>query len=408
MNVPFVIAKRYLFSKGNRNVINIISGIAATGVGIGTLAMIIILSVFNGLETLVTDLYTSVDPDIRVSPVIGKTFSLDSLDLETIRTWEDVAMVAPVLEETVFLQYEEHQSIVVMRGIPDEYLPKLGLDEHLITGELLLNYMGTDAAVLGYGVADNLGLFDGDGLQTISVYAAKRDGIKSTNPESKFISQRIYPSAIVGLNPEFDFKYFYTSDSFASGLLQYSNRASYLEIDLVEGADEQQVKEDLSLALGDKFKVKTRIELNEVMYKTYATEKWVTFFILMFIMVVATFNLIGSLAMLILEKKNDIRLLRSLGSTAVSIRKLFLYEGLLITVYGAAIGMIIGLVIVLLQQYVGFFPLEGGLVEYYPVELRWFDVLIVSVVSLGIGTISSFIPLAILKRIGVAQTAVAA
>ncbi len=189
MNVPFAIAKRYLFSKGNRNVINIISGIAATGVGIGTLAMIIILSVFNGLETLVTDLYTSVDPDIRVSPLIGKTFSLDSLDLETIRSWEDVAMVAPVLEETVFLQYEEHQSIVVMRGIPDEYLPKLGLDEHLITGELLLRYMGTDAAVLGYGVADNLGLFEGDGLQTISVYAAKRDGIKSTNPESKFISQ---------------------------------------------------------------------------------------------------------------------------------------------------------------------------------------------------------------------------
>lgn len=404
MNVPLSIARRYLFSKGNRNVINIISAIASVGVGIGSLAMIVILSAFNGLESLVADLYTTVDPDIRVTPVLGKTFATDSIGLEEIAQWEEVDMAAPILEETVFLQFRDQQNIVTMRGIPPAYLPKLKLDEYLIEGELKLEHIGLDGAIMGYGIADNLNLFIRDAVESIKVYAAKRDGVNSLNPQNKFVSERIMPMGIVALNPEFDFKYFYTTHQFAEQLLQYENRSSYLDISLTLGADEHAAKERLQAHLGNGFEVKTRLELNDVLFKTNATEKWVTFFILSFIMMVATFNLIGNLSMLIIDKRQDINLLRSIGSTRMDVRKLFLFEGLMITGLGAFSGLVIGAVVLLIQQHIGFFPLQGGLVEYYPVELQLMDVLAVAFMALTIGFVASLIPVSVLLKSSRLQT----
>ena len=396
MNVSLSIAKRYFFSKGNRSAINIISAIAASGVAIGSMAMIIVLSAFNGLETLVTSLYTSVDPDIRVSPEFGKTMAVDSLPLDEIAKWPEIKAFTPMLEETAFLQFRDQQTIVTLRGIDPKYLSNLGLDTHLIEGDMYLGDATYPGAVMGYGIADNLNLFVRDGVESIKVFAAKRDGVTSMNPQNKFVSERIMPYGIVQLNPEFDYKYFYVPFSFASKLLQYQNRVSFLDISLKPNADEQAVKEKLQSLLGDGFDVKTRMELNEVLYKTNATEKWVTFFILSFILVVATFNLIGSLTMLIIEKKKDISLLRSIGTTVADVKKVFLFEGLLITGVGAGIGLGIGLSLVLLQQYVGFFPLEGVLVEYYPMEFNFLDLLAVISVVLTIGWIASAIPVNVL------------
>ena len=346
MNVPFSIARRYLFSKGNRNVINIISGIAALGVGIGTLAMIIVLSAFNGLETLVADLYTAVDPDIRVAPIKGKVFSIDSLDVISVLDWNEIESGAPILEETAFVQFDDQQNIVTLRGIPANYIPYLKLDDFVVEGDLLLNYHGVESTIVGFGIADNLNLFIRDETERIKVFAAKRDGLKSMNPDNKFETRYIMPAGIVALNPEFDYKYLYTSFEFAEDILNYSNQASYLDLTLKDGVKDADVKARLQAHFGDGFTVKTRIELNDVIFKTNATEKWVTFFILSFIMVVATFNMVGSLTMLIIEKRKDISLLRSIGSSVSDIQRIFLFEGILITVLGAISGLAIGVTII--------------------------------------------------------------
>ncbi len=397
MNLPLSIARRYLFSRGNRNVINIISGIAATGVAIGSLAMIIVLSAFNGLESLVSDLYTTIDPDIRVSLERGKTLALDTIDFSSIAEDIDVEAAAPVLEETAFLQYGDHQTIVTLRGIPEPYLPYLHLSDFVIEGTHGLSEQGFPRAMMGYGIADNLGLFISDGYEGVKVYAAKRDApANAMLPESRFVQKRIVAKGIVALNPEFDFKYFYTPFDFAAELLQHEGRASFIDITLKPGVDAKRFKEELSEKLGDGYDVKTRIELNDVIFKTNATEKWVTFFILSFILVVATFNLIGSLTMLIIDKKKDISLLRSIGQTVKDVQRVFLFEGLLITAVGAALGVGLGIILVLVQYYIGFFPLQGGLVEYYPVELELSDVLAVLGVVFLIGLIASLIPVRVL------------
>jgi lipoprotein-releasing system permease protein len=396
VNLPLSIARRYLFSKGNRNVINIISGIAAAGVAIGSLAMVIVLSAFNGLEDLVADLYMSVDPDIRIAPHQGKTLSLDSANFDEIAQWEEVAAAAPVLEETVFLQYRDQQTVVTLRGIPEAYLPQLGLHDYVIEGELGLSEQGFPRALLGYGVADNLGLFINDGYDGVKVYAAKRGVTHAMTVESRFHQERIIPMGIVALNPDFDFTYFYTPFDFAAALLEYDSRSSFIDLTLREDADVESIQARIQAALGLAYQVKTRIQLNDVIFKTNATEKWVTFFILSFILIVATFNLIGSLTMLIIDKKRDISLLRSIGQTAVDIQRIFLYEGFLITALGAAIGMGLGTVLVLVQYYVGFFPLEGGLVEYYPVQLHLADLAAVAAVVFTIGGLASLIPVSVL------------
>jgi len=261
-----------------------------------------------------------------------------------------------------------------------------------------MEYEGVLGAILGYGVADNLNLFVRDATERIKVFAAKRDGIKSLNPESKFKTMAIPAYGIVQLNPEFDYKYFYVPFAFAEELLQYKNQASFIDITLANDKDRDQVKAKLEAALGEKFEVKTRVELNDLLFKTNATEKWVTFFILSFILIVATFNLIGSLTMLIIEKKSDISLLRSIGTTVADIRKVFLYEGMLITGVGAVAGLGIGVTLVLLQQYVGFFPLEGGLVEYYPMRFSITDLAAVIAVVFVIGLTASFIPVRVLLQ----------
>ncbi|GAB5537929.1 MAG: FtsX-like permease family protein [Salibacteraceae bacterium] len=376
--------------------INVISGIAATGVAVGCLAMIIVLSAFNGLEALVSDLYTSVDPDIRIAPLKGKVLDLETVHFDEITSMPQIAMATPVLEETVFLQFGDEQNIVTLRGIDEAYLPNLGLDSHVIEGELGLKYRGQEAAIVGYGIADNLNLFVRDGVEPISVYAAKRDGVNSLNPQKKFIKRRVLPMSIVAINPEFDYTYLYTSRAFAQDLLEYESVASYIDITLVSDEDLDEVKDQLKADIGENYSIKSRIELNDVIFKTNATEKWVTFFILCFIMIVATFNMIGSLAMLIIEKRKDISLLRSLGSTIGDVQRLFLFEGFLITALGAAIGLGVGAVIILLQQYIGFFPLQGGIVEFYPVELEILDVLAVLGVSFSIGLGASFIPVSVL------------
>ena len=222
--------------------------------------------------------------------------------------------------------------------------------------------------------------------------------MKSMNPQSKFEMKRIIASGIIALNPEFDYSYFYTDFEFAEELLQYNRQASYLEVTLKDDASLDQFKEKAQAHFGENFEVKSRIELNDLIFKTNATEKWVTFFILCFILIVATFNLVGSITMLIIEKKKDISLLRSIGFSINDVRRLFLFEGIFITLLGMTIGLGIGSLIILLQEHIGFFPLQGGIVEFYPVELEWMDLLAVIAVTIGIGSVASLLPVSVMLR----------
>jgi lipoprotein-releasing system permease protein len=302
------------------------------------------------------------------------------------------------LEETVFLQYEDQQNIVTLRGISELYLPYLGIDSHIYEGQMLLSNQDMPAALLGWGIADNLNLYVDDGASSIKVFAAKRDGMKSLNPQNKFEMQRIIASGIIALNPEFDYSYFYTDFEFAEELLQCEGQATYLEVTLKDGVSVKDFKDKAQAHFGDNFEVKSRIELNDLIFKTNATEKWVTFFILCFILIVATFNLVGSITMLIIEKKKDIALLRSIGFSINDVRGVFLFEGLFITMLGMATGLGVGVVIILLQQFVGFFPLQGGIVEFYPVELEWADLLAVIAVTTGIGFGASLMTVSVMLR----------
>lgn len=321
-----------------------------------------------------------------------------AIDLSDAAQWPEVEAYTPVLEETVFLQYQEHQSIVTMRGVDPAYLPHLVLDPYLVEGALELDYGDNDGAILGYGVADNLNLFVHDGLETVRVYAARRKTASAMDLTSRFTSSRILPMAIVALNPEFDYKYFYASFDFARDLLEYDDRVSYYDLTLRDDGDMESLKKRLQTTLGDGFEVKSRLELNDVLFKTTRSEKLATFLILSFIMVVATFNLIGSLSMLIMDKRTDISLLRAIGSTASQVRALFLYEGMLITGVGALGGLSLGVLIVLAQQYIGLVPLEGGLVDYYPVALSGRDLLAVVLVAGGVGMAASWLPVRVLLR----------
>jgi len=266
-----------LFSKGNRNVINIISAIAASGVAIGSLAMIIVLSAFNGLETLVADLYTTVDPDIRIAPERGKTISMDSIDYASIQNMDEISSLSPVLEETVFLQYDKQQTVATLRGIEQSYLPNLGLEEYVIEGQLALSSREANGSIIGYGIADNLNLFIRDGLESIKIYSATRGAERAMSPTSKFTMKRIMATGIVGLNPEFDFKYIYVPFKYAEDLLAYERKSSFIDITLAEGASESDVKSSLEQLVGPGYSVKTRLELNDIIFKTNATEKWITF-----------------------------------------------------------------------------------------------------------------------------------
>lgn len=387
--------------------INIISAIATAGVAIGSLALVIVLSAFNGLETLVAELYTSVDPDIRISPATGKTFDPAAIPLREIADWPEVLEVGKVLEETVFVQFRDQQTVATLRGVEENYIDQMELDGYIIEGSHGVSHHGYPGAMVGYGIADNLNLFISDGFEGLKVFAADRKGIKSMNPEQKFVTKRIVPIGIVSLNPEFDFKYLIVPFAFATDLLQYQNRVSFIEIALRDGENPMDAKLRIEALLGEAYSVKTRIELNDVIYKTNATEKWITFFILSFILVVATFNLVGSLTMLIIDKRGDIALLRAIGQSVGDIQGIFLKEGILITGLGAAIGMGTGIALILAQQYIGFFPLEGGLVEYYPVEMRWVDVILIAAIVFVIGALASLIPVKVLLTPKRLQTVVA-
>jgi len=395
VNLPLFIARRYFFSKKSQRAINIISLISVIGVAVGTGALITVLSVFNGFENLVISLYNSFDPDVKVTPLQGKTFSDAELTAAQLKAIHGIQYVTEVLEENALVRYREKQYISVIKGVSDEFVPMTRLDTMIVEGKLLLKEGDVDYAVVGGGIAYNLQLNTGDLLNQLDIYVPRKDASTLIDPASAFSRRFISPSGIFAIQQDFDSKYILVPLRFARDLFETEHALSAYEVGLEAGADAEQVKEQIRQVAGKRFTVKDRYEQHAFLYRIMKSEKWAVFLILAFILLIATFNVIGSLSMLIIEKKQDMAILHSMGADESLIRKIFFTEGFFITVIGAGAGLCIGTAVCLLQMRYGFITLGSSgsfVIDAYPVKIQAADFFYVLLTVFTIGLFAAWYP----------------
>lgn len=367
--------------------------ISVIGVTIGTMALVIVLSVFNGLNGLISELFGSFDPDLKILPSTGKTFIPDST-FEKIRDMEDVVFYSEVLEENALLQYGNRQRPAIVKGVDENFTLMTGIDSMMVDGNFVLDSEKYQFTVLGYGVALDLGV----GLtfvDAIKFYVPKRNAKVGLNPMDAFSTKYLHASGFFGIHPDFDSKYVLVPLEFARNLFSYENEVSAIDLSIKDENDIKSVKKEIQSILGDNFIVKNRFELHDVLFKMMKSEKMAIFFILAFILIIASFNIIGSLTMLILDKKQDIATLRSMGANQKTIQNVFLLEGWLISIIGASLGVGLGVLICFLQIKFGIVSLAGSgafIMESYPVEVHFTDIFIIFTTVVLIGFIVSRYP----------------
>lgn len=393
MKLAFYIAKRYLFSKKSHNLINILSGISVTGVCIGTMALIIVLSVFNGLEDLISSMYNSFNPDIKIEAKLGKTFDINHFKLDALTKINGVANYCEVVEENALLRYKNKQQIVLLKGVSNTFTKVSKVDSCMVEGKFLLQKGDGNFMVLGYGIYDMLGIELTDFTSAVSVYIPKRSKTMSIDPTEAFNNETVMPSGAFSIQQDFDTRYVIVPLHFARKMMDYTTEVTALEIGLKPGCDAAKVQQEISKLIGNDFIVKNKLEQEELFYKIIKSEKMAGILILSFILLIAAFNIVGSLSMLIIEKKKDIAILRSLGAGNKLIKQIFMTEGLMISLCGALLGLFLGGIIVLIQQYIGIIKLEGSgafIVKYYPVQLQFMDFLKVIAIVFVIGFLATF------------------
>lgn len=402
MNFPFFIARRYLISKKSHNIINLISGISMVAVAVGTAALIIVLSVFNGFESVVISLFSVFDPDIKITAVEGKTFHTTDLDAEKIRNLPGVISYTEVVEENALLHYKKQQYLATIKGVDSVYQQKSPLDSLIVAGKMLLQNDSSDYAVAGYGIAYFLNIDLNAPDNYISVYIPSRNATPGALPQESFNNELIQPSGVFSIQQDFDDKYMLVPLRFARRLMDYTDEVTSIEIRLAKGTDVARLKNAIAGIAGKEYKIRSRFEQQEVLYKIMKSEKWAVFLILTFILIVASFNSAGSLSMLILDKQKDIRILHSLGAGVKIVRRIFFIEGLLITLTGAISGLFLGLLVCYLQQEFGIIKLQGGgsfIISAYPVKLIATDFIYVFGALLLIGLATAWLPAKNIKDI---------
>lgn len=396
MTLPFFIARRYLFAKKSHNIINVISGISAAGIMVGTMALVIVLSVFNGFEKVIVTLFNTFDPDIRICLVEGKTFHQGDLPADKIRKMKGVVRYTDVLEENALLRCNNRQYLATIKGVSPDYQNNPSLDSMMVEGDLITESKGRAFAVAGRGVAYYLGLDPQEMVHPLEIYVPRRTTSNSLRPDEAFDSASLFVSGIFSIQDDFDSKYVLLPISFTRELLEYTDEQTAVEIALQKGANTSAIQKQLQQIVGSKFKVENRFQQQETLYKLMKSEKLAVFFILAFILLIATFNVIGSLSMLIIEKKKDISILWNLGADERLIRRIFLLEGLMISTMGALIGLLLGAAICWAQQQFGIVKLQvsGGsfLIDAYPVSMELFDFLMVFITVFLIGLAAVLFP----------------
>lgn len=395
MNFPLFVARRYLFAKKSHNAINMVTTISAVGVGVGAMALVVVLSVSNGFNGVVESLFNSFDPDLKVVLHEGKSFSANTPEINKLKEVDGVADYAEVVEENALLKYGDRQHVGIIKGVGLNYSGMSGVDTMLIEGTFKLKHGDINHALVGQGVAYKLGV----GLNftdPILIYLPKKGEGYTLNPAEAFNKGYVFPSAIFSIPPEFDAKYIIIPIGLARNLLDFTNEATSLEIKLKKGANAEDVQQAVSTLLGPRFKVLTRYQQNEVLFRIMKSEKVVAFLILAFILLVASFNVIMSLSLLVIEKKHDTAILTGLGATTKTIERIFLLEGWLISTIGAIVGIVLGLAICFAQQHFKLLSLSGSgsfVVDAYPVQIIWSDIAAVFVTVLAIGFAAAKIPI---------------
>ncbi len=399
MNFPFYIARRYLFSKKSTHVINIISGISVVGVAVATMALVVTLSVFNGFHDLVASLLTSFDPQIEIVPTKGKTAPADDPILTKIRNLPQVDVATESVEDQAMAIYKGRQAMIKVKGVEDNFSELSHINDILYgDGEFSLHAANLQFGVVGIRLADNLGMTaDWDGQ--LKIYAPKREGqLDLMNPTEGFVEDSVI-SPGVGFSVKqarYDRDYVLTSIAFARNLFGQQGMLSQLEIRLKPGSDLDAVKAEMQKISGSKYRVLDRMEQQADTFKIMKIEKFIAYIFLTFILAVACFNIIGSLSMLIIDKKNDVVTLRNMGASDKQIVRIFLFEGRMISAIGAILGILVGLLLCWLQQVYGLVSLGRSsgsfIVDAYPVSVHPEDIIIIFITVLAVGFASVWYP----------------
>ncbi len=400
LKFSFRIALRYLYSKKTHNAINVITGISSAGVAVGTIALVVVLSVFNGFESLFGSLFTAFDPDMKISLSEGKVFSTDSIIFDQVRNHPSVAVLTEVVQENALLKFKDKQMPALIKGVSDEFRAMTQIDSIIREGAFVLFDGAFEHAVPGVGVASTLGL-GAHFIDPLFIYAPKRTSrINLLRPDQSFNQSATFVSGIFSVKQaEYDDQMVLVSLDLARELFEYDkSQVTSIELKLKEGVVVKKVQQELRKILGDSFLVLNRYEQQESYFKIMRIEKWITYLILSFILLIASFNIIGSLSMLIIDKRNDIITLRNLGADQKLIKQIFLLEGWMISMVGATTGIIIGSGLSLMQEKLGIVKLGTGfIVDQYPAVTQFSDIILVFITVLVLGFFTAWYPAKYIK-----------
>ncbi|MER3463201.1 MAG: ABC transporter permease [Chitinophagaceae bacterium] len=391
----FLFAWRYFRAKKSTNAINIIAWISIVAIMFGTAALILVLSVFNGFEGLVQSLYSSVYPELRISSAQGKQITLTQEQLKKINSVAGIKAVSLTAEEKGLLWNGDLQSIVYLKGVDENYSSITDFADHVYKGKYDLGDATHPLLILGAGVENAVGVQSDRNIQPLVVYMPRKVEVNVSDPLQSVNADTVNTSGAFIIQQEFDNKYAVSNLGFVKRILEMGpDTYTTAELSLKKNTTPEKVQQNLQQLLGNDYKVQTRYEQNQSLYSVMRTEKWFIYAILSLILVVAAFNMIGALTMLVLEKKEDISVLNALGATKSFVQRIFLSEGILLSVIGGGIGMLLALILSLLQIKYHFIPLQGEtfLINYFPVKLKLFDFILVGVTVFVIAIIASLIP----------------
>ncbi len=401
----FYIAKRYLFSKKSTNAINIISGISVVGVAVATMALVVTLSVFNGFHDLVASLFTSFDPQLKVTPVKGKSIAADDTLLMKVKQLPEILVATETVEDQALAIYGERQAMVIIKGVENNFDSLTNIRQILLgDGTFELKAAEMSYGIPGIQLAENLGL--GYYYQTpLRIFAPKREGqLNMAVPTEGFVEDELYsPSVLFYVKQsKYDANYIITNIAFARNLFGQQGMLSALELRVKPDCDISDVKKKIKSIVGEQFYVKDRFEQQEDTFKIMKIEKFIAYIFLTFILIVACFNIIGSQSMLIVEKKNDITTLRNLGANDKQIARIFLFEGWMISAGGALVGIVVGLTLCWMQQTFGLIGLGRSsgsfIVDAYPVSVHFDDIVIIFITVLAVGLLAVWYPVRYFSR----------
>lgn len=399
MNLSFFIAKRYLISKKSNNAINVISWISIIAISLTTAALVIVLSAMNGLTGIVANLYNAIEPDLKITSLNSK-YILNRIEIDNkIKAIPEINAISYSLEENALIKLDDKQAVITIKGVDENFKNLTHFDTVIREGVYRFEYKNQFYGVFGKGIANKLGININDFISPISIFAPKRGKFEGINPDDAFTKINISPAGVFSLNDDFDYKYVLVDLKAAQSLFDCKDEISMIEVNVSDKSKIDDIQQVLKGSLGSNYSVKNRYEANDVLFKTLEIEKLWVFLILAFILVIATFNIIGSLTMLIIEKKKDIKTLYNLGADQQFIKSIFMKEGFLITFVGALSGLFIGLIVCIAQQQFHFIKFdEQYVISYYPIIMELKDFVWILSVVMGIGFLAALYPVRIFTK----------